>query len=197
MVNSGNTTRSAHASRAASSPLSTSAALPSRSPTVVFTCASAIRKSRISLSSTIKKKASSSRSPWCWYGRRTSLSNKQKRRLPLLPHGERRRRHLAHQRAMKRLYSRSRSGLSRLFRGEPFFQLPGQENGLRDLPHRPPGVHALALHDPEGFLFRNLLAPHEEALGPLQDRKSTRLNSSHGYISYAVFCLKKKKQHVK
>src|SRR5205809_2773183 len=26
------------------------------------------------------------------------------------------------------------------------------------------------------------------------DRKSTRLNSSHGYISYAVFCLKKKKQ---
>src|SRR2546429_4736548 len=33
--------------------------------------------------------------------------------------------------------------------------------------------------------------------GPWQlaarDRKSTRLNSSHGYISYAVFCLKKKK----
>src|SRR2546429_5239523 len=29
--------------------------------------------------------------------------------------------------------------------------------------------------------------------GPRQDRKSTRLNSSHGYISYAVFCLKKKK----
>src|SRR2546422_3726997 len=27
----------------------------------------------------------------------------------------------------------------------------------------------------------------------LEDRKSTRLNSSHGYISYAVFCLKKKK----
>src|SRR5205814_5977404 len=29
----------------------------------------------------------------------------------------------------------------------------------------------------------------------LQDRKSTRLNSSHLGISYAVFCLKKKKQH--
>src|SRR2546422_7916242 len=29
--------------------------------------------------------------------------------------------------------------------------------------------------------------------GPAEDRKSTRLNSSHGYISYAVFCLKKKK----
>src|SRR2546422_6062325 len=27
----------------------------------------------------------------------------------------------------------------------------------------------------------------------ISDRKSTRLNSSHGYISYAVFCLKKKK----
>src|SRR5256884_4128771 len=29
--------------------------------------------------------------------------------------------------------------------------------------------------------------------GSAKDRKSTRLNSSHGYISYAVFCLKKKK----
>src|SRR2546429_123375 len=28
--------------------------------------------------------------------------------------------------------------------------------------------------------------------GTIRDRKSTRLNSSHGYISYAVFCLKKK-----
>src|SRR2546422_5386198 len=37
-----------------------------------------------------------------------------------------------------------------------------------------------------------------EALrGPPLDRKSTRLNSSHGYISYAVFCLKKKtEQHL-
>src|SRR2546430_5517471 len=30
---------------------------------------------------------------------------------------------------------------------------------------------------------------------PTQDRKSTRLNSSHSQISYAVFCLKKKKNH--
>src|SRR2546422_7262205 len=30
-------------------------------------------------------------------------------------------------------------------------------------------------------------------IGLARDRKSTRLNSSHGYISYAVFCLKKKK----
>src|SRR2546422_3661218 len=40
----------------------------------------------------------------------------------------------------------------------------------------------------------------EEAVLPCaprvgQDRKSTRLNSSHGYISYAVFCLKKKKNN--
>src|SRR5438309_9136205 len=35
------------------------------------------------------------------------------------------------------------------------------------------------------------LAPH---LALLEDRKSTRLNSSHSSISYAVFCLKKKKR---
>src|SRR2546429_2231986 len=33
-------------------------------------------------------------------------------------------------------------------------------------------------------------------LGAEVDRKSTRLNSSHGYISYAVFCLKKKKHAI-
>src|SRR2546429_2330444 len=33
------------------------------------------------------------------------------------------------------------------------------------------------------------------AAGAHKDRKSTRLNSSHGYISYAVFCLKKKKHN--
>src|SRR2546429_4321788 len=33
-----------------------------------------------------------------------------------------------------------------------------------------------------------------ERRGAVQDRKSTRLNSSHGYISYAVFCLEKKKK---
>src|SRR5687768_17722558 len=34
------------------------------------------------------------------------------------------------------------------------------------------------------------------ALIAYRDRKSTRLNSSHGYISYAVFCLKKKKKKI-
>src|SRR3712207_8015440 len=35
--------------------------------------------------------------------------------------------------------------------------------------------------------------PDDAAAGVWQDRKSTRLNSSHANISYAVFCLKKKK----
>src|SRR5438034_8513403 len=35
--------------------------------------------------------------------------------------------------------------------------------------------------------------PSAKAVDPQQDRKSTRLNSSHTVISYAVFCLKKKK----
>src|SRR3989449_3623733 len=38
-----------------------------------------------------------------------------------------------------------------------------------------------------------IMALFEELHGT-GDRKSTRLNSSHGYISYAVFCLKKKKK---
>src|SRR2546429_5085043 len=38
-----------------------------------------------------------------------------------------------------------------------------------------------------------LQAQRLDTLAHLGDRKSTRLNSSHGYISYAVFCLKKKK----
>src|SRR2546430_13127090 len=35
-----------------------------------------------------------------------------------------------------------------------------------------------------------------ECYAPNTDRKSTRLNSSHSQISYAVFCLKKKKKHL-
>src|SRR2546429_1001031 len=39
----------------------------------------------------------------------------------------------------------------------------------------------------------SLLVGIDPVSAAIQDRKSTRLNSSHGYISYAVFCLKKKK----
>src|SRR2546429_1468889 len=37
---------------------------------------------------------------------------------------------------------------------------------------------------------------NDKLLAKHRDRKSTRLNSSHGYISYAVFCLKKKKRYI-
>src|SRR5688572_31425494 len=47
--------------------------------------------------------------------------------------------------------------------------------------------------------FRLCSRPADELtyvrLRPAKDRKSTRLNSSHSQISYAVFCLKKKKKH--
>src|SRR2546422_5889946 len=45
----------------------------------------------------------------------------------------------------------------------------------------------------EGCRGRFLTLPPLHGCSPSPDRKSTRLNSSHGYISYAVFCLKKKK----
>src|SRR5438128_7838286 len=45
-----------------------------------------------------------------------------------------------------------------------------------------------------GFDPRRPLAQSSADPGHDRDRKSTRLNSSHGSISYAVFCLKKKKK---
>src|SRR5438128_7235832 len=50
--------------------------------------------------------------------------------------------------------------------------------------------HVCEIHD-----YRGAVGDHDHALLP--DRKSTRLNSSHGSISYAVFCLKKKKKKKK
>src|SRR3712207_7270485 len=41
----------------------------------------------------------------------------------------------------------------------------------------------------------HLVVPGGDRVEDLEDRKSTRLNSSHANISYAVFCLKKKKKH--
>src|SRR5438128_8438670 len=46
--------------------------------------------------------------------------------------------------------------------------------------------------EPRRLLDDGIQQRHER-LAALEDRKSTRLNSSHGSISYAVFCLKKKK----
>src|SRR2546429_4048295 len=67
-------------------------------------------------------------------------------------------------------------------------------------------IYTLSLHDALPICSEKARPPPEhrglrrslrkEACGlRKQDRKSTRLNSSHGYISYAVFCLKKKKSY--
>src|SRR5688572_31124353 len=56
------------------------------------------------------------------------------------------------------------------------------------------------LPEPQAGADQHLLQADGRALSPPphhQDRKSTRLNSSHSQISYAVFCLKKKKKKKK
>src|SRR2546426_12841291 len=66
-------------------------------------------------------------------------------------------------------------------------------------------IYTLSLHDalPIFFFKRGVVRTRSKNFGQLatgnatkdiQDRKSTRLNSSHLVISYAVFCLKKKKK---
>src|SRR2546429_2615390 len=45
----------------------------------------------------------------------------------------------------------------------------------------------------DGRHVDTLVGAYPKPVFEQKDRKSTRLNSSHGYISYAVFCLKKKK----
>src|SRR5437762_8697947 len=69
------------------------------------------------------------------------------------------------------------------------------------------GIYTLSLHDalPISRRDRSLRDAADgrprlgsaEALASLEDRKSTRLNSSHRCISYAVFCLKKKNKHAR
>src|SRR3712207_8675627 len=70
---------------------------------------------------------------------------------------------------------------------------------LRGALERPSGHRGAAFGAPFGGLLRAHAGQHDlqlqlgVALGELcQDRKSTRLNSSHANISYVVFCLKKK-----
>src|SRR2546422_3421580 len=66
----------------------------------------------------------------------------------------------------------------------------GEEPGRLHLAAEP-GQHLLV--EDRGGAAREPLIDHEPHR-VRADRKSTRLNSSHGYISYAVFCLKKKKK---
>src|SRR5438445_2219574 len=66
---------------------------------------------------------------------------------------------------------------------------------FRSADHR--RVLSLVLHPAGPDLFQLLRADGREGGGEEEDRKSTRLNSSHANISYAVFCLKKKKKKKK
>src|SRR2546430_3574565 len=66
----------------------------------------------------------------------------------------------------------------------------------------PRSLHRIYTFDlnPDGTVRRLELVTHNIGGGPgpmETDRKSTRLNSSHSQISYAVFCLKKKKKNNK
>src|SRR3712207_8272219 len=70
---------------------------------------------------------------------------------------------------------------------------PGQRLGDRGVGGED---HRLAGHDPAGGVL-GVLQQLAHRLGLVGDRKSTRLNSSHANISYAVFCLKKKKKKTK
>src|SRR5438105_9669047 len=63
-------------------------------------------------------------------------------------------------------------------------------------------IYTLSLHDALPISFRSCRRPvlnfrtsSPKLLLLIRDRKSTRLNSSHEWISYAVFCLKKKKRN--
>src|SRR2546430_12475993 len=67
-------------------------------------------------------------------------------------------------------------------------------------------IYTLSLHDALPIFERMpLVADRANGAGPLghglpvylEDRKSTRLNSSHSQISYAVFCLKKKNEYTR
>src|SRR3989449_7988228 len=78
----------------------------------------------------------------------------------------------------------------------------GEARGLRhDAPRREPVRRRRELSGPGGRRDPRRHARGQELdvarrpRAPDEDRKSTRLNSSHGYISYAVFCLKKKNKN--
>src|SRR2546422_9319452 len=58
------------------------------------------------------------------------------------------------------------------------------------------GLVPIALKDQGRTLVVAMSDPLNISATDHLDRKSTRLNSSHGYISYAVFCLKKKKKYI-
>src|SRR3712207_8219494 len=75
----------------------------------------------------------------------------------------------------------------------PIYRQPGQAPGAAVL--RPVVLHLAVLHvEPQHVGPGHLVQHGAEPPVAEEDRKSTRLNSSHANISYAVFCLKKKKR---
>src|SRR2546422_8343776 len=82
---------------------------------------------------------------------------------------------------------------STLFPYTTLFRSPGCRGARAVIEREVPLLHARARHEAERWLEAVAHTPIAEKVVP-GDRKSTRLNSSHGYISYAVFCLKKKKK---
>src|SRR5947207_10772416 len=71
--------------------------------------------------------------------------------------------------------------------------------GLRLLPHAEAEDLLLSLpaRDQAELILETSPGERRSWMRLLPDRKSTRLNSSHTVISYAVFCLKKKKKNIK
>src|SRR2546422_3502832 len=86
---------------------------------------------------------------------------------------------------------------STLFPYTTLFRSPERKTSEGEIVHRPQDDQERGeCHKPETDSLPELCskgAPCREPVSAERDRKSTRLNSSHGYISYAVFCLKKKK----
>src|SRR2546422_3179253 len=82
-----------------------------------------------------------------------------------------------------------------LFRSKRW-TVPPRSYGAADDPEATPEEALFDLRVPE-IGFEQVFLPSEtlREIHTALDRKSTRLNSSHGYISYAVFCLKKKTRH--
>src|SRR3712207_7330640 len=78
-----------------------------------------------------------------------------------------------------------------LFRSHISGELPAAQNKSPDIP-RPIAELAFAMLKPDATVMVELQPGAAVNSDALLDRKSTRLNSSHANISYAVFCLKKK-----
>src|SRR5258708_39955199 len=114
---------------------------------------------------------------------------------------------VAHEHALKvfETIDRSLSEIAEIVRGIPDAGISSREETLhvrlKQLADSLPQVKSTWIFDAKGHALANsLVAPapdidfSDRDYFSAQDRKSTRLNSSHQIISYAVFCLKKKNE---